>query len=101
VSILEQFLFIVTDHLQSNILIDDNGGANITDFGLSRILEASGFTTKTAAGTYRYMAPELYSDCEEDDGYLPRATVATDVWAYSMTAIEVRVSTVSAFLLAS
>jgi serine/threonine protein kinase len=40
----------------------------------------------------RYMAPELYSICdEENEDSIPRVTVATDVWGYAMTIIEVRV----------
>ena len=41
----------------------------------------------------RYMAPELYSICdEENEDTIPRVTVATDVWGYAMTIIEVSVS---------
>jgi serine/threonine protein kinase len=72
-------------HLQSNILINDEGKASLTDFGLSIILHASGFTTKTTAGTWRFMAPELMA---ADDIYT-RVSKATDVWAFAMTIIEV------------
>jgi len=88
-SYLHSLAIVHGDLKGSNILINDQGEANITDFGLSRILEVSGFTTKTAAGTYRYMAPELYSVCEEEDADAPRVTVATDVWAFSMTVVEI------------
>jgi serine/threonine protein kinase len=45
---------------------------------------SSELTTKTAAaGTYRYMAPELFDD------EITKTTKATDVWAFAMTAIEV------------
>ncbi|KAG8946368.1 hypothetical protein FRC03_001400 [Tulasnella sp. 419] len=46
----------------SNILIDNDGRARITDFGTSRILqeERTGFTTSSEIhGTHRWMAPEL------------------------------------------
>ena len=77
--------------LQSNILINDIGEASLTDFGLSRILEKSGYTTTTASGTLRYMAHELYSIFEgADEGFIPRVTEATDVWGFSMTVVEVR-----------
>jgi serine/threonine protein kinase len=36
---------------QSNILVNDMGEAQLTDFGLSRVLEFSGFTTKSVGGT--------------------------------------------------
>jgi serine/threonine protein kinase len=83
--------FIVHGDLKgSNILINDNGEASLTDFGLSIILQTSGFTTKTASGTMRYMAPELYSICdEENEDPIPRVTMATDVWAFAMTIIEI------------
>jgi serine/threonine protein kinase len=45
----------------SNILLDDGGGAYITDFGIARILgEASGntITTQGVVGTPSYMSPE-------------------------------------------
>jgi serine/threonine protein kinase len=87
------------------------------DFGLSRSLGVSGFTTKTSSCTLRYQAPELLvGGCNQaalnpatTEGWRWMApeliigltsvvtfTPATDVWAFSMTLIEVRVST-SAF----
>ena len=39
--------------------MNDEREACITDFGLSRILGESGFTTKSVGGTHRWMAPEL------------------------------------------
>lgn len=73
----------------ANILIDNAGNAVLADFGQSRILEVSGFTTSTMtiAGTLRYMAPELmvpeYSD------KTPAPTMASDVWAAAMTGLEI------------
>ena len=77
--------------LQSNILINDIGEASLTDFSLSRILEKSGYTTKTASGTLRYMAHELYSTSEGENEFIPRVTGATDVWKFAETVIQVRV----------
>ena len=88
--------------------------ASLADFGLSRILQQSGFTTKTASGTLRYLAPELYDNYEfnpimaqdwrwkapelmkvslnDEDEVCPRVVETTDVWAFGMTVVEVRVS---------
>ncbi|KAG9312190.1 kinase-like domain-containing protein [Chiua virens] len=52
-----------------NILINDDGHAVLTDFGLSIVLEMSGFTTKNT--------PAI------------RPTTATDVWAFGITATEI------------
>lgn len=73
---------------QSNILIGDCEEAILSDYGLSRILERSGFTTTTQSATWRYMAPELLS-VRDDAEHSPRVTMATDVWSFAMTVIEV------------
>ncbi|KAH0829093.1 kinase-like domain-containing protein, partial [Lanmaoa asiatica] len=74
--------------LQGNILISDGGQAVLADFGLSIVLEMSGFTTKNTPGTLRYMAPELLA--ESTTSAATRPTTATDVWAFGITATEVR-----------
>lgn len=80
--------------------MNDAGEACISDFGLSRILETSGFTTKGAGGTCRWMAYELMvppDDYEEDEEeeYIPQPTLKSDLWAFSMTALEVSPSSLS------
>jgi len=93
----------------SNIVIDDNGRALLTDFGRSRILGVSGLTTMLESvmsymapvlmplsfeeeasdlTTYewRWMAPELLAVEEES---IPHVTAATDVYSFAMTAIEI------------
>ncbi|KAH7909351.1 kinase-like domain-containing protein [Hygrophoropsis aurantiaca] len=74
----------------SNILINDRGKACITDFGLSRILETAGFTTKNLKGTTRYIALELITHDSHD--IAPRLTIETDVWAFGMTGLEILTS---------
>ena len=72
---------------QTNILIDDGGNALLADFGLSRILESTGLTTKSIAGSCRWMAFELmYADDPEAEEVF---TTETDVWALGMTILEV------------
>jgi serine/threonine protein kinase len=79
---------------QKNILIDNAGNAVLADFGQSRILGVSGFTTMTVAGTHRYMAPELL--IPENPDASPMSTKASDVWAAGMTGLEVRLQIIVA-----
>ena len=67
--------------------MNDEHEVRIADFGLSRILGEPGFTTKSVGGTYRWMAPELLAPGEES---VPQVTMASDVWAFGMTVIEVQ-----------
>lgn len=64
-----------------NILVNDEGEAVVSDFGLARVLNVlgdhSGFTTSSVGqGTKGYLAPELLN---EDDA---RPTVQTDVFSF-------------------
>ncbi|KAG8944765.1 hypothetical protein FRC03_001916 [Tulasnella sp. 419] len=70
----------------SNILVDDQGHARITDFGLSRIMEEghTGWTTSTGvSGTHRWMAPELLltERC--------KPTTAADVYSVTLLVLEI------------
>ncbi|KAG8943695.1 hypothetical protein FRC03_002352 [Tulasnella sp. 419] len=70
----------------SNILVDDEGHARITDFGLSRIVEEghTGWTTSTGiSGTHRWMAPELLLTERS------KPTIAADVYSITLLALEV------------
>jgi len=73
----------------SNVLINDSGDACLVDLGLARILGESGFTTKTASSTFRFMSPELIPREAPAGMVIPRVTAATDIWAFSMCVIEV------------
>jgi serine/threonine protein kinase len=79
--------------LQGNILIDDNGRAIITDFGLSKVMEElSGSLnrhTSFFAGSARWMAPELMSSLVRDDSRAPPITTSSDVYAFSCVCLEV------------
>jgi len=76
------------DMKASNILVNDEHEACIADFGLSRILGESGFTTKSVAGTCRWMAYELVELSDEEDESIPQVTMASDIWAFGMTVLE-------------
>jgi len=77
---------------QSNILVNDDQDACISDFGLSRILEVTGFTTTSVGGTCRWMARELIAppEPEDEEESTPRVTTESDVWAFAMTVLEVK-----------
>jgi serine/threonine protein kinase len=90
------------------VLVSDDGEALITDFGRSRVLEVSKSTSaqgpipdvahgllplwpeedpsELATYEWRWMAPELL-DVQED--VVPLVTVATDIYSFAMTTIEV------------
>ena len=74
--------------MQANILVDQHSSAVLADFGLSRVLEASGFTTSSmkAPGTVRYIARELL-DPKPNTKAL--ATIQSDIWSAGMTGLEV------------
>ena len=69
--------------------MNDEHQACIADFGLSRILGESGFTTKSVAGTCRWMAYELVELSDEEEESVPQVTMASDIWAFGMTVLEV------------
>jgi len=82
-----------------NVLINDKGIPQLSDFGRSKFIDHRGFTT-TLAGSARYMAPELIaaeSDVNFDDNAYdslenqvpPKLTKETDVFAFSMVALEI------------
>ena len=73
-----------------NVLIDDEGSARLTDFGMSLISEGTGYNygSTHGGGAVRWTAPELI-DPEEFELETTRATFFSDVYAFAMTAIEV------------
>jgi serine/threonine protein kinase len=84
---------------QHNILVDDDGTPRLADFCRSKLIGRSGFDSSTIAGCARQMAPELVPRDSEDDNpeeltesgdhKPPEWTKETDVYSFSMTAIEV------------
>ncbi|KAK0447350.1 uncharacterized protein EV420DRAFT_1751117 [Desarmillaria tabescens] len=79
-----------------NILIDYQGYAIITDFGLSKVM--SDFSTSDGilcssffAGTMRWMAPEMILALvdDESEAKVPRVTTASDVYAFGSVCLEI------------
>ncbi|KAG8740757.1 hypothetical protein FRC10_003915 [Ceratobasidium sp. 414] len=78
----------------ANILIKANGQAVLSDFGLSKTMNARTSHGLKDTGTGPYMAPELFAHCNDPDIEIDATTVpvtktlATDVFAFGRTAIE-------------
>ena len=53
--------------------------------------DQSNLTTKSTSGTLRFITPEPQLACDGEYEVIPYVTKATDVWAFGMTLIEVRV----------
>ncbi|KAJ7048290.1 kinase-like domain-containing protein [Mycena amicta] len=77
----------------ANVLIDKQGVACISDFGISKILGCKGFTTRPS-GTPQYLAPELFYVLH-DNGSLDLPTPTTqqsDVYAFALVALQILTS---------
>lgn len=106
----------VSHRPQNNVLMDDGGKPMLCDFGRSRLLGRTAFMTKsgicrsrtleltpeeedfnpvTIRG-WRWMACELMLD--DDAQCIWCTTKQTDVWAFAMTVIEVRIFLFAFFL---
>ena len=71
-------------------MIDNEGKPRLLDFGQSKFLDHRANYEDSLSGSPRYMAPELTAS--ESDVYYdedPTVTTATDVFAFSMVALEV------------
>ncbi|KAA8542502.1 hypothetical protein F0562_023654 [Nyssa sinensis] len=65
----------------SNVLLDKDGKARVTDFGLARVVDAGGSHVSTmVAGTIGYVAPEY--------GQTWQATTKGDVYSFGVLAME-------------
>jgi serine/threonine protein kinase len=71
--------------LQGNILIDDGEHAQLADFGLAIMTDATlGMTSTARSGSARWMAPELLDYQLEF-----KRTEASDVYVFACLCIEV------------
>ncbi|KAF7296705.1 Kinase-like protein [Mycena chlorophos] len=71
----------------SNILVDDDGHACLTDFGLTVLSDATTQTTQHGAGSVRWMAPETLNPtaCGLDKFV---KTTASDIYAFACVCLE-------------
>ncbi|KAJ7798909.1 kinase-like domain-containing protein [Mycena olivaceomarginata] len=76
----------------SNIMINDQCVACITDFGLSKIIGKNGFTTSTV-GTESYMAPELFIVVARGINPQPKhgstTTNSSDIYSFALLVLEI------------
>ena len=71
-------------------MFDDKGTPKICDFGVSRILHISGFTTPTIGMTSAYLAPEILEKLIESEVDPTKVTSkAGDIYAFAILAAEV------------
>jgi len=68
-----------------NVLVSENGDAQINDFGMSRILETKGFTT-TILRNIRFNAPELMPITEDTSDILP--TYESDIFSLGILFLQ-------------
>lgn len=81
--------------MQANVLMSDNGDPLLADFGRSKVVGHSGYTTEFAC-VWRYLAPEIMDDVasaygDDDPKKQPITTKETDIWAFGLVGVEVRV----------
>lgn len=74
-----------------NVLIDNDGGARLADFGRAKVMGDEDYSTRLVAGAVEWMAPELFpqDDLDEDDDEAPPFTAMSDVYAFSMLTFQV------------
>lgn len=73
---------MLTEVLQSSILVDADGVPKIGDPGLMDVEDSSPILRSGGeSGSVRWMAPELLQDSEPD------ATFSSDVYAFGMTCL--------------
>lgn len=64
----------------ANILIDDDGTALVTDFGIARNISDDPTITSTLSGSLRYMAPERFRGASDE---------RSDVYSIGLTLFEI------------
>ena len=85
--------FIVLTPLpQANVVVDQNGRARLTEYGLAPISSDPGFTafaTYECLGNSRWSAPELMKPSHKGKVTTVRESKAADIFSFGMLAVEV------------
>jgi serine/threonine protein kinase len=72
---------------QDNVIITDDGRAQINDFGLARILNVDGYDEDDVIRNVRYTAPELMPINLDELYALP--TLESDIYSFGILLLQV------------
>jgi serine/threonine protein kinase len=84
VDYLHNLQLVHGDIKAANILVSDDGHALLTDFGLAKLSSGATSTGLSGAGTTRWQSPELFEG--------GRKTLESDIYAFGMLIVEVRLA---------
>ncbi|KZP21599.1 kinase-like protein [Athelia psychrophila] len=82
------------DLYPANVLIDDDGNARLTDFGMSFMVPlfvGTSYWSQTVGGAMRWRAPELIAPLEVEDieEYVPDLTFECDIYSFGSLSLHV------------
>jgi serine/threonine protein kinase len=81
---------LINIHFQSNILLDEDGKAVLSDFGLSNVVvDACGpsYVTSSIGGSVRWAAPEHFRISDGDR--ISTVTTHSDIYSYGSVVLQV------------
>ena len=88
---------MLTSWRQANVVIDQNGHACLTEYGLAPINSDPRFAVPAilgAGGISRWLAPEIIEPAFDSNGMLPMESKPADVFSFAMFAVEIFTGTV-------
>lgn len=90
-------MIILTSWRQANVLVDQNGHAHLTEYGLAPINSDPRFAVPAipgAVGISRWSAPEIIEPSCDSNGISVMESKPADVFSFAMFAVEVFAGTV-------
>lgn len=84
-SLVFSYVVVLIPRRQANVVIDQEGRARLTDYGLAPINSNPKFAVKIS----RWPAPEIIDPSHDDDGMPVTESKPADVFAFAMFAVEV------------